>query len=66
MIFGYGSKYDKLDKINSTQLLMNYLHDNIHNPCLEIYLYVDLERAKNDYKIRSYFFFERASTYARG
>lgn len=42
MIFWYGSEYEELDEIDSIQLLMNYLYDNINNPCLEIYLYVDL------------------------
>lgn len=43
MIFWYGSEYEKLDRMDSTQSLMNYLRENIDNPCLEIYLYVDLQ-----------------------
>lgn len=46
MIFWYGSEYEELDKIDSIQLLMNYLYDNINNPCLEIYLNVDLGSKK--------------------
>ena len=29
MIFWYGSEYEELDEIDSIQLLMNYLYDNI-------------------------------------
>ena len=42
MIFWYGMEYDGLDRINSSHALMEYLRENINNPCLEIYLLVDL------------------------
>ncbi|MGN0497338.1 MAG: hypothetical protein ACI4GW_14025 [Lachnospiraceae bacterium] len=42
MIFWYGSDFEDLDIIDSRQMLMKYLEDNIDSPCLEIDLYVDL------------------------
>ncbi len=47
MIFWYGSEYEELDRVDSVQSLMNYLMNNIDNPCLEIYLYVDLKNKKD-------------------
>lgn len=46
MIFWYGSEYEELDRMDSTQSLINYLKDNMDNPCLELDLYVDLENGK--------------------
>ena len=42
MVFWYGCDYDELERIDSRQMLMDYLKDNISNSCLEIYLFVDL------------------------
>ena len=41
MVFWYGTDFEELDLFNSRQQLMNYLQENINNPCLEIYLYVN-------------------------
>lgn len=38
MIFWYGNEFQELDHISSRQELMGYLAENLHNPCLEIYL----------------------------
>lgn len=43
MIFWYGSEFQELDLMSSKQELMRYLKKNITNPCMEIYLYVNLE-----------------------
>lgn len=39
MVFWYGTDFEELDKIYSRKQLMNYLKENIDNPCLEINLY---------------------------
>ncbi len=43
MIFWYGSDFQELDQLNSQQELMDYLKNNITNPCLEIDLCVRLK-----------------------
>lgn len=40
MIFWYGSDFQELDLLSSQQELMDYLKNNITDPCLEIYLYI--------------------------
>lgn len=42
MVFWYGEEYEELDRINSSQELIDYLADNMDDSCLEIYLFVDL------------------------
>lgn len=40
MVFWYGTDFEELDKISSRYQFMNYLKQNINNPCPELYLYV--------------------------
>lgn len=41
MIFWYGSDFQELEVVNSRFELLDYLKQNVANPCFEIYLYAD-------------------------
>lgn len=42
LIFWYGTDFEDLERMNSSQMLISYLESNINDPSLELYLYVDL------------------------
>lgn len=48
MIFWYGNDFQELDFIGSKQELMKYLKNNITNPCMELYLYVNLKNGEKE------------------
>lgn len=41
MLFWYGNEFQELEQISSRQELIGYLEENLHNPCLEIYLFAE-------------------------
>lgn len=45
MIFWYGSDFQELEVVNSRFELLDYLKQNVDNPCLEIDLYADFNKA---------------------
>lgn len=45
MIFWYGSDFQELEVVNSRFELLDYLKQNVDNPCFEIDLYADFNKA---------------------
>lgn len=46
MIFWYGSDFQELEVVNSRCELVDYLKNNVDNPCFEIDLYADFNEDK--------------------
>lgn len=44
MIFWYGSDFQELEVVNSRCELVDYLKNNVDNPCFEIDLYADFNK----------------------